>query len=54
MSKKEAPKSGQSFLGWFDYHRIIYDDEVKVNLCEWLVESFEDLKLALSICGPNF
>ena len=45
MSKKESPKEGQSLLGWFKYHQIIYDDDVKVKLCEWGVECVEDIKL---------
>ena len=45
MSKKEAPKAGQSLLGCFDDHQIIYDGEFKGNLCEWGVECVEYIKL---------
>ena len=45
MSKKEASKSGQSLLGWFDDHQIIYDGEVKGKLCEWGVKCVDYIRL---------
>ena len=45
MSKIEAPKAGQSLLGLFYDHWIIYDHEVKGKLCEWGVECDEEIKL---------
>ena len=45
MSKNISPKAGQPLLGWFDYHWIIYDVEVKGNIFEWGVKCVDYLKL---------